>query len=198
MHPYATDSREREVVLVGIVILCLSLGDGLDQTLNTLEQALPWYVEVPSVLGIVWGLWALFVNRLWKTALFRSLGVVRLPDLNGKWRAIIQTSFDPCNAYRAEVTITQTWTHISVLLETPNSQSRSLTASLLVKEPEITLTYEYRNDPKPGAPSTMHSHRGTAILRLKGRNRMEGEYYSGRDRQNYGSLLLEREAATRP
>jgi hypothetical protein len=80
-----------------------------------------------------------------------------------------------------------------VYLETEHSTSRSLAASLLLNQPEgPTLIYQYRNEPKPNAEKTMHAHMGTALLRLKNAECMEGEYYSGRDRQNYGSLILRR------
>jgi len=70
--------------------------------------------------------------------------------------------------------------------------SHSLTASLLVHQPDgITLSYEYKNEPKHNAPCTMHAHRGTAVLRLKRGYSMDGEYYTGRDRLNFGVLNLE-------
>jgi hypothetical protein len=37
----------------------------------------------------------------------------------------------------------------------------------------------------------MHAHRGTAVLKLSDDGKeLSGEYYSGRDRQNYGTLLI--------
>ena len=54
------------------------------------------------------------------------------------------------------------------------------------------LSYEYRNEPKPHAAATMHPHRGMTRLGLVSPGRLEGEYYTGRDRQNYGTLSLEK------
>jgi hypothetical protein len=40
----------------------------------------------------------------------------------------------------------------------------------------------------------MHIHHGTTLLELNSKvNTLNGEYYSGRDRQNIGSLELKRE-----
>jgi len=55
------------------------------------------------------------------------------------------------------------------------------------------LVYEYANDPRPDATVTMHAHRGLAFLRLSvDGKQMQGDYYTGRDRANYGSMQLRR------
>jgi hypothetical protein len=55
------------------------------------------------------------------------------------------------------------------------------------------MVYEYSNTPRPGAASTMHAHRGTVRLGINSSvNKLEGEYYSGRDRANQGILTLTR------
>jgi predicted pore-forming effector associated with SMODS systems len=61
---------------------------------------------------------------------------------------------------------------------------------------EQSVSYQYTNEPVVSARSTMHTHRGTATLVLKnGGLILEGEYYSGRDRQNIGTIRLEKETA---
>lgn len=96
----------------------------------------------------------------------------------------------------AKVEIVQTWTRITIVMSTPNSSSRSLIAGILTgQRPEDWLLYEYLNEPKPGAPEGMHAHRGMARLAVKpsgGRIVLDGEYYSGRDRANQGTLLMTR------
>ena len=42
------------------------------------------------------------------------------------------------------------------------------------------------------AQGTMHTHRGTAMLELKG-SVLEGDYYTGRDRREIGTIELRRE-----
>jgi hypothetical protein len=151
----------------------------------------PWWVESPSVLGIAGVLYKAFDKWLWRW--FRKLCIVKVPDIQGQWEVDGYTSFEQMKSFKANVTIRQTWTHISVYLETEQSISRSLAASLLSNQPEgAALIYQYRNEPKPNAVETMHAHIGTALLRLKNAECMEGEYYSGRDRRNYGGLTVRR------
>jgi hypothetical protein len=55
------------------------------------------------------------------------------------------------------------------------------------------LTYEYLNEPRTAAAVTMHMHRGVTRLRVEDKGRvLDGDYFSGRDRQNYGAIRLER------
>ncbi|MFZ5803285.1 MAG: hypothetical protein ACOY7U_00375 [Acidobacteriota bacterium] len=193
MHQYATDSQERRNVIMGIALLSVALAFGLHRFAEAVSYEIPWWIDAPSIWGISGTLYAFFDKWLWRHCLLRKVGVVRVPDLGGKWRGRGFTSFEEGKPYEVELEIRQTWTRLSVHLETAQSISRSLTASLSVNEPEgPVLTYEYRNEPKPNAPPSMHSHRGTAVLRLRNNDCLEGEYYSGRDRQNYGSLRLKR------
>ena len=69
--------------------------------------------------------------------------------------------------------------------------SRSVAASIYVSEAETLLTYQYENEPNSNALVTMHAHEGTATLEL-GRDpkTLKGNYYSGRDRANRGTLVL--------
>jgi hypothetical protein len=196
MHPYATDSGERRSVLLGIAFVSVFLAYVLNGLMVDMNIQLPWWVESPSVLFIVGALYEAFDKWSWRW--FRRLGIVKVPDIQGQWEVEGYTSFEQMKPFKAKVTIRQTWTHISVYLETEHSTSRSLAASLLLNQPEgPTLIYQYRNEPKPNAEKTMHAHMGTALLRLKNAECMEGEYYSGRDRQNYGSLILRRKGNAR-
>jgi hypothetical protein len=191
MHPYATDSEERRNVLLGIALVSLGLAYGFHWLIVHMNIQTPWWVESPSVLGIAGVLYKAFDKWLWRW--FRKLGIVKVPDIQGQWEVGGYTSFEQMKSFKANVTIRQTWTHISVYLETEQSISRSLAASLSSNQPEgAVLVYHYRNEPKPNAVKTMHAHIGTALLRLKNAECMEGEYYSGRDRRNYGGLTLRR------
>jgi len=191
MHPYATDPPERRNVILGLAFISIALTYALHQGIERLGVQIPWWADTPSVMGIFGVLEALFDRWLWRIGIWR-IGVVKVPDLNGCWDAEGRTSFES-QPYTAKVRIKQTWRHISVVMETDHSRSHSLSASLLINQPEgVALSYEYRNEPKPSATQTMHSHRGTCVLRLKDKDLLEGEYYSGRDRQNYGSLTVRR------
>jgi len=191
MHPYATDSKERVHVVVMLALLSVAITYGFHAILTKTGVQWPWWLEAPSVWGVFGGLYLWFDKKLWRSKLLRKIGFVKIPDLNGHW--VVQgqsTTFK--EEFSGEIFIQQTWTHLSVTMETKHSRSHSLTASLLVHQPDgITLSYEYKNEPKHNAPCTMHAHRGTAVLRLKRGYSMDGEYYTGRDRLNFGVLNLE-------
>ena len=77
---------------------------------------------------------------------------------------------------------------MKIVLHTRTSTSHSESASIITKAPEgIYLCHTYINEPKVNTVPTMHIHRGTVQLKSKG-NHFIGEYYSGRDRGNFGIL----------
>ena len=54
--------------------------------------------------------------------------------------------------------------------------------------PVPELTYQYVNEPKAIAPSTMEMHKGTATLKLSG-STLDGGYYTGRGRGEVGTVV---------
>jgi hypothetical protein len=197
MHPYATDTNARTTVpliIAGAAIISAWL---LARALTALEWSVPWWVDAPSVMGF-YGLYTTLFDRwLWRRSLLRWLGLVNVPDLNGTWDGqVASSSGDQHYNHDATVTITQRWSRMTVRLTTDHSHSHSLSAALLDDDTvSPTLSYEYVNEPRAGAAATMHPHRGTARLTLQRRNGSEvlnGEYYTGRGRQTYGTLCVER------
>ena len=141
-------------------------------------------------------LYAWFDRSLWKLSLSHRLGLVRVPDLNGTWAAEVKSQHDDDTTHTTTVSIDQTWTEICIGLQSEHSRSDSVVAAILFPKPgEIVLTYQYNNEPSAHAATTMHAHRGTAWLCLRSERRidhLEGDYYSGRDRQNIGHIRLTR------
>ena len=154
----------------------------------------PWWADAPSVMGIFALLYRAFDNCLWRWPVWRRIGLVKVPDLSGEWVGYCTSSFEKhCTKHPVTINIQQTWTNISVLLMATSSHSHSLSASIILYQPGgTTVTYMYQNDPKSSAIETMHSHRGTSMLTVFSGDRMEGEYYTGRDRASYGSIVVQR------
>ncbi|KYK34928.1 MAG: hypothetical protein AYK18_13545 [Theionarchaea archaeon DG-70] len=197
MHPYATDSNEKKhipfiLVTISIPFAWLLNKMFLSEMLNLTSF---WWLEAPSVFGFYGLFYAVFDKYLWRTSIFRKIGMVKIPDLNGIWKGYISSSFDSLETKQdATVEVRQSWTGICISLKTDNSKSRSLTASILTKDQNaILISYEYLNEPKYSAKATMHTHRGTCRLILSSdRQELKGEYYTGRDRQNFGVLTFKR------
>lgn len=155
-----------------------------------------WWVETPSVLGFFGFFIWLFDNHLWKTKFVQSIEWVHIPDINGVWKAEIKSSHDTFEKNTVgSLVIRQTASKVSIALETDTSRSHSINAALLRTDKLNTfeLTYNYINTPKADSSSKMQMHQGTAWLTISDDlNILDGEYYSGRGRQNFGKLILRR------
>jgi len=135
-----------------------------------------------------------FDRALWRIPLLHRIGLVKVPVLAGNWRGYVSSSFDEYAVnHEVGVQILQTWTRIAILLQSGSSRSHTLVAAVQVHASDgVVLSYQYQNEPQPGAVETMQIHHGTARLIYTGRRILSGDYYSGRGRQNYGSIYLER------
>lgn len=194
MHPYTTDSNERKSVPLYIAVLSIVAALILILITEAIPFAIPWWIDGTSVLGFYGLFYTIFNRYLWKSRLLRIIGLVKVPNLNGTWNGDLSSSFDKqATKKNATIRISQTWTGISIHLETDSSKSHSLIAAIMTKSPiGAVLSYEYLNEPLPNAKDTMHCHRGTCRLTIQSdENILDGQYYSGRDRQNFGTLRFE-------
>jgi hypothetical protein len=194
LHPYAIDTDEHRNVLVILIAGSILAAWLLTKELTIAGIAIPWWVDAPSVLGFFGIFYKAFDKGIWHLRILRPIKLVKTPNLQGRWKGSVTSSYDSYKTkHDVAVEIRQTWTRIMITLTTTTSTSHSLTASITTQESNQTLTYEYLNEPKPTAEDGMHTHRGTAILTLVDKEKkLEGQYYSGRDRQNHGTLLLRR------
>jgi hypothetical protein len=189
MHPYSIDTSERKYSILIFAIIGIALSWGFHKIISYYKIELPWWAESPSVLFFFGLIFMIFDKWAWK--IFTNIRFIKTPNLNGEWIGHLKTSFDEHSSKKeAKLTIFQTWTKIKIILITDESSSQSDTASILTETPEGKyLNYQYTNKPKPEAVSTMSIHLGTGQLFYnKKENTLVGEYYSGRDRQNYGIL----------
>lgn len=188
-HPYATDLDKHWSVPLAIAAISIVSAWLLYLGLAAIPLAIPWWVDAPSVAGFYGIFFTLFDKWLWRMEPLRK--ALRAHNLNGNYVGVLSSSFDKqATKHNATLSITQTWSEISIVLMTNESRSHSVTASLLTEMG--WLSYEYLNEPKPGTRDTMHCHRGSARFSLDTDRVLEGEYYSGRDRQNCGLLHFER------
>jgi len=159
--------------------------------------ALPWWVSLPVDTMALYGIfYFLFDRYVWKWSMLHRLGIVRVPDISGKWHGKVIPAGGTAATGRLtvekdiEVTIAQTWTQIRIRGATDSSRFQSISANLLVED-ERSLSYEYVNEPSVDAVATMHVHRGITRLKIDTvAGTLEGDYFSGRDRQGIGILTL--------
>lgn len=195
MHPYAAESRSRRGIYFALAVTAVLSAWGLQGVIEGLDVPMPWWVEMPSVLGFFGLYWKWFDVRLWRTEFLKRRGWLGIPDLRGSWNARVSSSHESAPVeILGEVRIEQTWSRLSVTARWPDSESYSLSA-VLQEGPGMRpeLVYTFVNEPRANAAPTMEMHRGTTWLRLGESGRvMEGHYYSGRGRQLYGDIALER------
>ncbi len=168
MHGYSTDSGERRIVPLLLASVAITLAWLSSKILAVMHLSLPWWLDAPSTLGFYGAFYALFDRNLWRNRLVRKLGLVRVPNLTGRWRGYLISSFDGhVKRHDLMINIFQSWTQIAVFLTTETSMSRSCAAVIQVDDPDgLTLTYQYQNQPLANAMRTMHMHYGTAMLRM--------------------------------
>jgi hypothetical protein len=194
MHGYSTDSDERRVVPLLLACLAIFLAWLSSKALLAIHLSVPWWLDAPSSLAFYGALYALFDRYLWRNSLVSKLGLVRIPNLAGRWRGYLISSFDGhVKHHDLMINIFQSWTQITVFLTTATSMSRSSAAMIQVEDPEgVALIYQYQNQPLADAIGTMHMHYGTAMLRVSNDGRLVGDYYAGRDRRTFGRLSCRR------
>ncbi len=198
MHGYSTDSGERKVVPLLLASVAITLAWLSSKFLAAMHLSLPWWLDAPSTLGFYGALYALFDRNLWRNRFVRKLGLVRVPNLTGRWRGYLISSFDGhVKRHDLMINIFQSWTQIAVFLTTKTSISRSCAAMFQVDDPDgLSLTYQYQNQPLANAMRTMHMHFGTATLRLSDDDTLTGDYYAGRDRRTFGRICCRKEQST--
>ena len=192
-HPYSINLRERQVVY--FVLAALSFGASLliGWVFALLRWTPPSWVDIPGAFTIFGLLSWWFDKQIWRWPVIRSIGITT-PVLDGEWSGTTRSSFDDFREeHSVSVAIHQRWTTMSIVLTTGQSRSHSTTAAISMGSDPL-LIYSFTNQPEVGATGTMHIHTGTAILQIS-QEKLVGDYYSGRDRQNIGRIALQRQTA---
>jgi hypothetical protein len=157
----------------------------------------PWWLDMPSLAGFYGLLLTAFDQWVWRAPILRRVRLIRTPFLGGTWSGTMATSYDNFASTRnATLVIHQTWQRLSIELITSTSHSYSRSASMTTRpRRNVMVTYSYANEPKPDAPETMHSFQGTAThvyCPEPGPETFNGDYYTGRDRETFGTLAFSR------
>jgi len=150
--------------------------------------------NIPTAITINLFLWIVFIKWLWKWKLFYGW-LVPFPDLNGKWEGVIKSNWESAqNPIPTEISIKQTFFHITVKLKTGESESISNAASFDIdKDKDISrFFYSYMNTPKPSVRDRSQMHYGTTLLNFEGYpvTEMTGEYWTSRE--STGEIKLKR------
>ena len=94
MHPYSTDSKEREQVLLALAALAIVMAFGLSLSLQAAQLTVPWWLDAPSTMGFYGILFKCFDKSLWRSGSIRWTRLLKVPVLAGEWHGHILSSFD--------------------------------------------------------------------------------------------------------
>ena len=203
MHDYAIDRHPKQKILFLLAFIAIMatpyLNSALVAVATKVGLADGWITTVGTVLP-VWGSFALvylvFDRYLWKCAMLRR--VLLVPDLNGEWECSGRTVLKEGKAvefkWTGTVTISQSWSKILVHLRTPQSSSRSMSASISHDQGVgYRLLYQYKNEPKAGE-AELQIHTGSVEMDFDEVCRVgDGHYFTDRHRNTVGTMELKRQ-----
>ena len=146
-----------------------------------------------SAGGIYVGLYYFFNSRWWKTPKISRL--LNVPDLSGEWdcqgegRNISGEKYE----WNAVIKIVQSWDKVHIRMQTSQSGSDSVAASIIYDEGiGYRLIYNYKNDPKINE-SHLRAHMGFAEFTFsEDLKSADGEYFNGRGRNTFGTMQIVR------
>ncbi|BBK11905.1 Cap15 family cyclic dinucleotide receptor domain-containing protein [Klebsiella quasipneumoniae] len=138
-------------------------------------------------------LYWIFDSRLWKWKLISK--VINVPNLSGEWdcEGRGENKEGDVFLWSAKIKIFQSWDKVHIRLQTSQSGSDSIAASI-INDGEIgyRLVYNYRSDPRINEKE-LSPHMGFAELIFdKSLTTADGEYFNGRGRNTFGTMKLRR------
>lgn len=198
MHSYASDSSDRKIAPWVIVGLAVVVAFSYSAVVAWQKIQVPWWMETPSIMSAYGIVYWLYSRHGWKWRLC-GFRLSEIPDLGGTWFGVLESNHSQGTKLHGKMHVHQTWSKLCVEFESQTSRSYSVMAAVNVTPgPTEGLTFQYTNAPLHGASDTMNAHVGLNHLRLLPDGKtLEGEYFSGRGRQTFGSMKLVRIAPAR-
>lgn len=181
------------------ILMLIAISAGLAYLIfevATVFGELPFWIEIPSVSAIFSLIFLIFNRWLWRLPLFKWAGIIIADDLNGTWEGKVKSSYDDFKSdIYAKLVIEQSATNIKIFGQFNESKSVSIHENFGKSDidNQMALFFFFRNQPRYDAKKTMAMHEGSAILTYdKAKDTLTGNYYSGRDRNNFGTIEVKR------
>lgn len=194
MHEYSIDVEHNKVYF-WLAVISILISGGISSFLNALIITIPFIEFTVSIaaIGVFGALYAIFDKCIWKWKIFKMLGLVQTPNLNGTWEGEFKSSYhDFKEEFPAVLIIEQTWSKICIRGKFNYSTSSSYTTSLKINSGGgIKLMYSYYNDKSPQAyKEGMSNHRGYGSLEITN-DSITGYYFNNpTTNANHGTLTL--------
>lgn len=192
MHYYSVD-YDRKLIYFILASISIFVTAVINHFFNL--NNFPLSVTGFTVFGLIF---LCFDKFVWKWKILYKMGIVRTPNLTGKWEGIFSSSYhDFKEEMPACINIKQTWTSIFISGKFNQSKSYSISANLDTnKGARIVLRYVYMNQNNLiKSEGTMNNHSGLTTLEFfLQEGCAEGKYYNEPPQNiNYGILELKKE-----
>lgn len=128
----------------------------------------------------------LFVSFLYVEYLWKYNPIEKTPKLYGKYEAILKSIYD-IKKRKININIKQNLISTRIYIHTKESNSESISSSLLKKQDSWQLIYTYENIPNATERNHSEIHYGTCKFRIVGDKIISGEYYT--DRKTIGEII---------
>ncbi len=198
MHDYSLDNHPKEKIIFLLAAVAIFTAKHINNFFNhlticrNLDLSLLANFNIP-VFALFTLIYLAFDRYLWKVKLVRSFLLV--PDLNGTWlcsgETTIKNGSTASYKWKGNLTITQSWSKISICLRSKNSESTSVVASIThEKGLGFRLVYQYANNPNLNEPE-LQIHKGIAELLFdEDTKKASGHYFTDQHRSTVGSIQL--------
>ena len=204
MHPYSVKSNaEKMWYIIAILSFIFYYGFSFFNTKYISPAISDKYgIVLPIspifVFGFFYGIFYWIIDIWgWKNKIIQMK--YKVPNLNGKWTGKLISKYEMKNDEKTgiepkeidiELKIIQTWKKISITLRTKESESYSLTASIIQTHGIWQINYQYVNKPKVNSVEEMHIHHGTAVLDYDEKDKTLEGYYYNKERDTSGEISL--------
>ncbi|MBF0564501.1 MAG: hypothetical protein HQK89_04600 [Nitrospirae bacterium] len=174
-HPYyvvdTSSSIEKKKVYFWIIIVALILSDIIIKPATSFFNKYPYapqMIEIFSTIAIYQLILILLENYLWKTWV-GWLFSINIPNLSGKWEGNV--CLRSRNGVKVEnnfgtLTISQSWSTLSITFDTNRSRSFSTCAFIGVSDRFYIIEYEYMAEKSHIESEDFQEHHGFAKLEI--------------------------------
>lgn len=152
----------------------------------------PFWLETLSPLAAYGLLYSVFDRYLWHLTIFNFLGIVTFPDLRGRWKGILRSSYNNTETHEMYLEVTQKFSNIHLHAYFKASKSASAVASFTELNGKEYLFYTYDNEPNSLKKGTMQNHKGTVKIDCSSNDKkLNGFYFNSIGNQGDIELSFE-------
>lgn len=191
MHQYTIFGHDRVSVGRWLGFASVTIAAGLSQLLISVSELTGIYslASVAVTAGAVYfTLHGIFNMFAWK------LSVFSIPGMDGTWNITgftLNETGKRTNAWKGELVIEQSWSHIAIGLKTKDSHSYSYAATLSKRSDCWVVGYNYSNEPNSQKINQLDIHKGYCEIEFnKGLTKGKGSYYNNKGRTSRGIFTL--------